>query len=90
MKRPMRPRPRRDRRAGGGYGRRTPPPERTGLESAYLDTVAEADRTLTVLLRSGETLSGSVEQFDHEVIAIRPADGPTVVVRKSDVRYLYE
>ena len=36
------------------------------------------------------TIEGTVESFDRDTIAIRQTDGPTVVYRKSDIRFLEE
>ena len=60
------------------------------MEAAYLSSIGQSEATLTVLLRSGETVSGVVESFDREVITIRPAEGPALVLRKDDIRYLGE
>jgi len=45
---------------------------------------------LKIQFSDGETIHGIVESFDRDTIAIRQKDGPTVVYRKSDIRYLEE
>ena len=72
------------------YGRRTPPPERTGLEGAFLTRIIDTQQMLKIQFSDGETIHGIVESFDRDTIAIRQKDGPTVVYRKSDIRYLEE
>lgn len=72
------------------FSRHSPPPDRTGLEAVYFASQKEAGHRVVVLLRTGDTLRGTVEEADHETIAIRPEGGPPVVVRKADIRYLHE
>jgi sRNA-binding regulator protein Hfq len=72
------------------YGRRTPPPERTGLEAAFLGRIVETQATIKIQFSGGETIHGKVESFDRDTIAIRQKDGPTIVYRKSDIRFLEE
>jgi len=92
MRRPPKSRSRYGRGRSGRptYGRRTPPPERTGLEAAFLARIVDNGQTLTIRFNDGETLQGKVESFDCDTIEIREEDGPAVVYRKSDIRYLEE
>ena len=83
-------RPDRGRSGRPVYGRRTPPPERTGLEGAFLARIVDTRAVLKIQFGNGETIHGTVESFDRDTIEIRQKDGPTVVYRKSDIRYLEE
>jgi hypothetical protein len=66
-----------------------PPPAATELEARYLDECKRKGSTLVVSLRSGDTVRGSIEDFDRDVITIRSAEG-LLTLRKTDVRYLAE
>jgi sRNA-binding regulator protein Hfq len=92
MKRPPKSRTRYGRGRSGrpSYGRRTPPPEGTGLEAAFLSRIVDTGQSLTIHFNDGKTIRGHVESFDRETIAIRQQDGPTVIYRKKDIRFLEE
>jgi sRNA-binding regulator protein Hfq len=50
----------------------------------------ESDQPLTVQMRNGDVYQGTVERFDRDVITLRPSDGPVLVLRKQDIRFLAE
>jgi hypothetical protein len=52
--------------------------------------MVDTRQKLTIQFRDGESIQGIVERFDRDSIEIRGADGPSVVYRKSDIRYLAE
>ena len=92
MTRPPKPhtRPGRGRPGKPTYGRRTPPPDRTGLEAAFLTRVVDTQQSLKVQFNDGETIEGTVESFDRDTIVIQQKGGPKVVYRKSEIRYFEE
>ena len=93
MRRPPRQKGRRRSHGGesrAGFSRRTPPPERTGLESVFLESRKRSGLPLVFSLTSGQTIHGVVEDFDRDLIRIRLPDGPGLMLRKTDIRYLYE
>jgi small nuclear ribonucleoprotein (snRNP)-like protein len=69
---------------------RTPPPERTGLEAAYLGSLARAAHEVVITLRGGRTVRGRIRSFDREVCLIDTGEGRTEVLRKSEIRHLAE
>lgn len=75
-----------------GTGRvRRNPPDSTGLEAAEWRALVESGARVTVVLDSGERLSGRIRYYDRECISLGPADGgPKIFLRKSKVRYLME
>jgi hypothetical protein len=70
-------------------GRRSPPPHETGLEARYLRERMSAGDPLELSLADGRTIRGPVVDFDQDLITIRAEVG-TLVVRKSEIRYLRE
>lgn len=88
MTRPPKSRMRPDRRPA--YGRRTPPPERTGLEAAFLGRIVDTQELLKIRFRDGETIEGTIESFDRDTVVIRLKHGPAVVYRKSEIRCFEE
>jgi sRNA-binding regulator protein Hfq len=69
-------------------GRRPPPPEATGQEAEFLDTVQAAGAPVEIHLRDGRILRGTIEQFDRDTITLERADGPPLLIRKPDIRYV--
>jgi hypothetical protein len=83
-KRDRKPRDRNER-----PGRRTPPPALTGAERVYFNRqVAEGGR-LTLSMRDGEELSGTLVEHDRDLITLEGERG-LIVVRKSEVRFIAE
>ena len=72
------------------YSRRTPPPERTGLESAFLTRIQDTQETVEFHFKGGETVRGKVKSFDRDTIEILREDGAAIVYRKTDLRFLAE
>ena len=63
----------------------------TGAEAEFLKTLVDTRARVTVVLRSGERLSGRIRYYDRDCISVGPADGgPKVFLRKSSVRYIEE
>jgi hypothetical protein len=67
-----------------------PPPESTGLEGLYLQQAQLAARPVVAHLRDGAQVRGAIEYFDRDLIKIQCEDGPGLVLRKCDIRYLSE
>ena len=80
-----------DRRADNRapVGRRVPPPAHTGLEAKFFEGVVRSGAGLVLLLADGRKLRGTLREFDRDQLTIEEATGP-VVVRKSEIRYLYQ
>jgi small nuclear ribonucleoprotein (snRNP)-like protein len=70
-------------------GRRTPPPTRTGLEAKFFSDAIRSGARLVLMLADGRKVRGTVREFDRDQVTIEEATG-SVVIRKSDIRYLYE
>jgi sRNA-binding regulator protein Hfq len=63
----------------------------TGAEAEFLKTLVDTRARVTVVLRTGERLSGRIRYYDRDCFSIGPADGgPKILVRKSSVRYIEE
>ncbi len=77
-------------RAQPSRGRRTPPPDGTGLEERFLHSIRKDGIPLGVCLRGGAQLEGTVERFDAHTITFDCGTDGERVVRKSEIRYLLE
>ena len=66
-------------------------PEHTGSESAYLKSLIDTRKKVTVVLKSGEKLQGHVRYYDRYCFSIGVADeGPKIFLRKASVSYISE
>jgi sRNA-binding regulator protein Hfq len=82
---------RRKPQSGPGRGQgphRPPPPERTGLEDSYLRDRRQGGDPLSIHTTDGRTLSGTLAGFSPDTLRLHQADGPEIVVRKRDIRYI--
>jgi sRNA-binding regulator protein Hfq len=72
--------------------RRTPPPDATGDEAAYLAMLREHHTLVAVQLLDGTVFRGVIEYYDRDMIKVNRTDGggPNVFVRKKHVRMMWE
>ena len=72
--------------------RRTPPPDATGDEAAYLAKLREQRTIVAVQLLDGTVLRGLIEYYDRDMLKVNRLDGggPNVFVRKKHVRLMWE
>lgn len=70
--------------------RRAPPPAATGQEARFIAATQERGTEINVQLRDGQSVRGQVEYFDRDMIKIVPASGPSVFIRKQQIRLIEE
>jgi hypothetical protein len=72
--------------------RRTPPPDSTGDEAAYLGRLREKRTPVGVEMLDGTVFRGVIEYYDRDMLKVNRLDGagPNVFVRKKHVRMLWE
>jgi sRNA-binding regulator protein Hfq len=72
--------------------RRTPPPDATGDEAAYLARLREKRTPIALELLDGSVFRGIIEYYDRDMIKVNRHDGggPNAFVRKKHVRMLWE
>ena len=72
--------------------RRTPPPDSTGDEAAYLAKLREQRTPIAVELLDGTVFRGVIEYYDRDMIKVNRLDGsgPNVFIRKKHVRIIWE
>ena len=72
--------------------RRTPPPDATGDEAAYLALLREKKTPIAVEMLDGTVFRGVIEYYDREMIKVNRLDGggPNVFVRKKHIRMVWE
>ncbi len=63
----------------------------TGDEASYLRSLVDSRRTVTVVLKTGERLSGRIRYYDRDCFSLgQPSGGPNIFLRKGSVLYISE
>ena len=69
---------------------KTPPPDETGMEPAYLKALGEKQTPVVVKLHSGETVRGWVEYYDSHMIRLTREGSPNLFIFKHEIMYIAE
>jgi host factor-I protein len=70
--------------------KKSPPPESTNEEAAYLKQLAEKQRPISLKLISGETLRGWIEYYDRNMLRLTRQGKPNLFIFKHQIAYLAE
>jgi host factor-I protein len=69
---------------------KTPPPDCTNEEAAYLKTLAEKQRPVTIKLVDGEVVSGWIEYYDRNMLRLTREGQPNLFIFKHQIAYVAE
>jgi len=69
---------------------KTPPPDDTGMEPAYLKALGEKQTPVSVKLHSGETFNGWIEYYDVAMVRLTREDGPNLFIFKHEIMFIAE
>ena len=69
---------------------KTPPPEETFEEAAYLKELGEKQRPVTIKLVDGEILKGWIEYYDKHMIRLTREGAPNLFIFKHRIMYIAE
>ncbi len=69
---------------------KTPPPEETLQEAAYLKQLGEKQKPVSIKLRDGEIVRGWVEYYDRHMVRLTREDGPNLFIYQSEIVYISE
>lgn len=69
---------------------KSPPPDDTGMEPAYLKSLGEKQAPVMVKLLSGETFRGWIEYYDLAMIRLTREGAPNLFIFKHDIMYIAE
>jgi host factor-I protein len=73
----------------GKHGR-TPPPEDTFEEAAYLKSLGEKQRMVAVKLMDGQTVRGWIEYYDKNMVRLTREGAPNLFIFKHEIMYIAE
>ena len=69
---------------------KTPPPEDTNEESAYLKALGEKQKPVSVKLMDGEVVRGWIEYYDRNMIRLTREGEPNLFIFKHEIAYIAE
>jgi host factor-I protein len=69
---------------------KTPPPEDTHEEAAYLKALGEKQKPVSIKLVGGEVLRGWIEYYDRDMIRLTREGAPNLFIFKHDILYICE
>jgi len=69
---------------------KTPPPEETFEEVAYLKALGEKQKAVSVKLVDGEIVRGWIEYYDRNMIRLTREGAPNLFIFKHEIMYIAE
>lgn len=69
---------------------KTPPPEDTHEEAAYLKMLGEKQKPVRIKLVDGEIVKGWIEYYDRAMVRLTREGAPNLFIFKHDIRYIEE
>ena len=69
---------------------KTPPPEETFEEVAYLKWLGEKQKAVSVKLVDGEIVRGWIEYYDRNMIRLTREGAPNLFIFKHEIMYIAE
>ncbi len=77
---------------GAGQSRKgkAPPPDGTSQEAAYLKSLGEKQKPVSIKLIDGETVHGWIEYYDRNMVRLTREHGPNLFIYKHEIVYISE
>jgi host factor-I protein len=69
---------------------RTAPPEETSEEAAYLKSLGDKQKPVSIKLASGEIVQGWIEYYDKNMLRLTRQDEPNLFIYKHEIVYIAE
>src|SRR5438105_2461951 len=76
--------------SNAGKRGRTPPPEDTFEESAFLKALGEKQKPVNVKLMDGQTFRGWIEYYDKNMVRLTREGAPNLFIFKHEIMYIVE
>lgn len=74
----------------GGKRGRTPPPEETFEEAAFLKSLGEKQRPVLLKLMDGQSVRGWIEYYDKNMVRLTREGAPNLFIFKHKIMYIAE
>src|ERR1700674_58104 len=69
---------------------KTPPPEETFEEAAYLKALGEKQKVVSIKLNGGEVVRGWIEYYDRNMLRLTREGAPNLFIFKTEILYIAE
>jgi host factor-I protein len=69
---------------------KTPPPEETYEEAAYLKSLGEKQKPVVIKLTDGEQVKGWIEYYDKNMVRLTREGAPNLFIFKHQIMYIAE
>jgi len=69
---------------------KTPPPDDTRQEAAYLKSLGENQTPVTIRLMDGEEFRGWIEYYDRRMVRLTRDGAPNLFIFKHEIAYIAE
>jgi host factor-I protein len=69
---------------------KTPPPEETFEEVAYLKALGEQQKQVSIKLQGGEVVRGWIEYYDRNMLRLTREGSPNLFIFKTEILYIEE
>jgi host factor-I protein len=69
---------------------RTPPPEETFEEAAFLKLLGEKQKPVSIKLMDGEIVCGWIEYYDKNMLRLTREGAPNLFIFKHEIMYIAE
>ncbi len=69
---------------------KTPPPEDTYEEAAYLKSLGEKQKPVSVKLMDGEVVRGWIEYYDRNMVRLTREGAPNLFIFKHEIMWIAE
>ena len=69
---------------------RTVPPEETSEEAAYLKSLGEKQKPVSIKLSDGEVVRGWIEYYDKNMVRLTRDGAPNLFIFKHEIMYITE
>jgi host factor-I protein len=66
------------------------PPEETSQEAAYLKSLGEKQRAVSIKLADGEVVRGWIEYYDRRMVRLTREGAPNLFIFKHEIAYIAE
>jgi host factor-I protein len=66
------------------------PPEETSQEAAYLKSLGEKQKAVSIKLADGEIVHGWIEYYDKNMVRLTREDKPNLFIFKHEIMYIAE
>ncbi len=79
-------------KARQGFSRKpkTSPPEETSEEAAYLKSLSEKQKPVSIKLADGEVVNGWIEYYDKNMVRLTREAKPNLFIFKHEIMYIAE